>query len=94
MTDIPYTLHATQVDGGVDIELTASDDMRLYPIAEMSADGTKCVLHLRSYKIPRIGSRVCVHRMLIKVAEIRFSDNGALMVRDEDTGAWLQWPNQ
>ena len=89
MSDIPYTITATQVAGGYDVEISATDGHRIFPQAEISADGTRCTLHVRDYAAPRIGQRVCVHRMLVKVADVRFDQSGRLMVMDEDTRAWL-----
>lgn len=51
-------------------------------------------LHFREDQGPRIGERVMVGRTLVKVAEKRFDQRGALQVMDEDTRAWFKWPSE
>lgn len=41
---------------------------------------------------PRIGERVMVNGRLVKIADKRWDQAGALHVMDEDTRAWLAWP--
>ena len=80
------------VDGGADVVIEALGKRRVYPQAEVSSDGRSCTIHLSDYDTPRIGQRVCIGRMLAKVAGVRFDDSGHCFVIDEDTGAQLRWP--
>lgn len=50
-------------------------------------------LHFRNDHGPRIGERVMIGRSLVKVADKRYDQSGAIHVLDEDTKAWHKWPN-
>lgn len=50
-------------------------------------------LHFRNDHGPRIGERVMIGRSLVKVADRRYDQSGAIHVLDEDTKAWHKWPS-
>ena len=49
-------------------------------------------LRFRDDHGPRIGERVLIGHTLVKVADKRYDQSGALHVMDEDTKAWMRWP--
>lgn len=46
---------------------------------------------LRANYGPRLGERVMCGGVLVKVADKRYSESGAMWVMDEDTKAWFEW---
>ena len=91
MSDIPYDIAPTQVAGGYDITITATDGHRVHPTAEMSGDGTSCTIHVRDYSAPRVGQEACIGRMFVKVADVWFDSMGRCMIRDAYTDATMAW---
>ena len=90
--DIPYDITPTQVQGGYDITITATQGHRIHPQVRISGDGTSCTVNVRDYAAPRVGQEACVGRMFVKVADVWFDRAGRCMIRDEFTGATLPWP--
>ena len=79
------TTKINELENGCDIEITTVDGMTF-------EDGsTSVTLHVRGSHGPRIGERVMVGRVLVKVLEKRYDQEGRLMLLDEDTKAWFAW---
>lgn len=76
-------------DGGADIRIYACGS---YVIDSDIEVGTGAVrMRLRHDTGPRVGQRVMVDGRLVKVKDRRWSDDGRLMLLDEDTRAWVPW---
>ena len=78
-------METTPSHGGCDLTISALRGLTF-------EDGsTSMNLHLRKEHGPRIGERVMVNGVLVKVLDKRYGDNGSLLLLDEDTKAWHKW---
>ena len=89
----PYALITTVPrDGGFDVvvsfEAKDREAVRATEGGERSA-----TIRFREDHGPRIGERVMIGRSLVKVADKRYDQSGAIHVLDEDTRAWHKWPS-
>lgn len=83
MSSYEVTAHA--VDGGLDLVVSCKAGLSL-------PDGTtSTTLHLRKDHGPRVGERIMMGKVGVKVLEKRYDCNGHLWVLDEDTRAWFKW---
>ena len=82
----PYALITTiPREGGFDV-VVSSNGKETTEGGERSA-----TIRFREDHGPRIGERVMVNGRLVKVADKRWDQSGALHVMDEDTRAWTPW---
>ena len=90
--EMPYRLIAESVKSGVNLTIEATDGMKIDLIDQVANNQTdRITLHIRDYKVPRIGSRIMVpDGNSVKVLALRYDESGELWVLDEDTRVWHQ----
>lgn len=85
----PYALITTiPREGGFDVVVGTK--------GRATAEGGErtVVVHFREDHGPRVGERVMVGHRLVKVADRRYDQAGRLHLLDEDTHAWVPWPER
>lgn len=80
-----YEVEHREVAGGADVFIRAKAGHVLL----VEDTGGTVTVRVRRTEGPRLGERIIVHNMLVKVADRRYDEQGRLWVMDEDTGAWM-----